>query len=111
MYPAECQGDSDRCGCYDCRNFAAQKPDLIPAALRHSLRSIGIDPGCEKEIGSYGEVKPGLHLYQVAYDYVGEVLEHPVNPDGQGAVRVTPALSIRISPSYIELWMEAPWVI
>ena len=111
LYPADCQGDSDRCGCYACRNFSAQRLHLLPRDLCRLLESIGIDVTCEKEIGSYGEVKPGLHLYQVVYDYVGEVLEHPVNPDGQGAVRVTPALSIRVSPSYIELWMEAPWVI
>jgi hypothetical protein len=111
LYPKDCRGDSAHCGCYACRNFSAQRLHLLPRDLCRLLESIGIDVTCEKEIASYGEVKPGLHLYQVVYDYVGEVLEHPTKLDEHGTVRVTPALSMRVSPSHIELWMEAPWVI
>ena len=57
------RGDAEECGCVPCRNFAAQRDVIYPAAFRELLEQLGIDPNKEGEAFEYGAIADGRHLY------------------------------------------------
>ena len=122
LYPQDCIGDSDACGCNECVNFAAQKLTIFPDDVYQLLRGMGINPGCETYIGCYGEIHPGQFLYQGDYEFIGHVLEKPSNLQEHDRLELLPGLTIAIShtPGYnennhpvasIEFLVSIPWVI
>ena len=67
-------GDSQRCGCAFCRNFAAQRHLIYPPSFRTLLEELGIDPDKEGEAFEYGPVDGGCHLYGGWFYLVGEMV-------------------------------------
>jgi hypothetical protein len=65
---------TQECGCVFCRNFAAQRDIVYPAAFRALLEQLGIDPNKEGEAFEYGPVEDGLHLYGGWFYLVGELI-------------------------------------
>jgi hypothetical protein len=49
-------GGADRCGCVQCRNFAAQRGTVYPNEFRDFLSRMGVDPNKEGEV--YDKVGP-----------------------------------------------------
>ena len=66
----------ERCGCWDCRNWAAGRDTLVPPALRAILERLGIPLAGEIEVWELpGDRAP--HMYGGFYMFVGRILEGP----------------------------------
>jgi hypothetical protein len=77
-------GAPEQCGCEPCRNFAAQRAEVYPAAVLELFESLGIEANREAEIYHMARLKLGKHLYGGWFHFVGSIL------DGQdAAVRVS----------------------
>jgi hypothetical protein len=72
-------GGADNCpvgdSCRDCKNFAAQRSSLYPAAFRALLEQLGVDPTKEEEVFTYGPERSGLIQYGGWFYFVGELVE------------------------------------
>jgi hypothetical protein len=67
-------GDTERCGCIFCKNFAVQRNLVYPPSFRALLEQLGIDPNKEGEAFEYEPVGDGCHLYGGWFYLVGEVV-------------------------------------
>ena len=74
IYKSLDHGFAEKCGCIFCRNFAAQRDLVYPAAFRALLEQLGIDPDKECEAFEYGPVEGGRHLYGGWFYLVGEMI-------------------------------------
>ena len=87
IYKSLEHGDTERCGCISCRNFAVQRDVIYPPSFRALLEQLGIDPNKEGEAFEYGPVDDGCHLYGGWFYLVGELVaagERNVNaPDSR----------------------------
>jgi hypothetical protein len=72
-------GAPEQCGCEPCRNFAAQRAEVYPAAALQLFESLGIEANREAEIYHMARLKSGKHLYGGWFHFVGSIL------DGQDA--------------------------
>jgi len=62
-YQRAAQGDTYRCLCSGCRNFALQRSTAFPAEFLRLLDQLGIDPEQEHEAYETGLASNGLHCY------------------------------------------------
>jgi hypothetical protein len=60
------------CTCAYCRNFHAAHAH-VPAAVRQTLRSLGVDPIRPAEIVEYNRNSDGTHFYSWWYHVVGQM--------------------------------------
>jgi hypothetical protein len=67
-------GGAERCGCSDCRNFAAQRSPVYPKNFRALLDQLGIDPEKEDEVYDCGPEGP-LRAYGGWFYFAGELIE------------------------------------
>jgi hypothetical protein len=80
-------GAPEECGCEPCRNFAAQRTGVYPAAVLELFESLGIEANREAETYHMARLKSGKHLYGGWFHFVGSIL------DGQdAAVQVSESL-------------------
>jgi hypothetical protein len=66
-------GDAERCGCSDCRNFAAQRSTAYPEMFRALLDKLGIDPEQEGEVYESGP-EASLRVYGGWLYFAGELV-------------------------------------
>jgi len=66
-------GFAERCGCADCRNFAAQRSTAFPARFLTLLDRLGIDRLKEGEAFEYGPEPSGKHLYGGWFYFIGKM--------------------------------------
>ena len=66
-------GFAERCGCADCRNFAAQRTTAFPPDFLTLLDRLGIDPLKEGEAFEYGPEPSGKHLYGGWFYFIGKM--------------------------------------
>jgi hypothetical protein len=64
-------GFAERCGCADCRNFAAQRSTAFPSRFLTLLDRLGIDRLKEGEAFEYGPEPSGKRLYGGWFYFVG----------------------------------------
>ena len=55
-------GAPEQCGCEPCRNFAAQRGEVYPAAALQLFENLGIEANREAEIYHMARLKSGKHL-------------------------------------------------
>lgn len=68
-------GWCDVCGCKGCRNFVAARARAFPEPFLRLLESLGIDPCKDGEIYHLGCERPGRHVYEGWFHFVGELHE------------------------------------
>ncbi len=75
LYPQGCKAASEGCGCLMCRNYQAQKLNLLPENIISFLEGIGIRPECESHIvcDDFGE----LREYEIEFDFIGRIVGWP----------------------------------
>jgi hypothetical protein len=67
-------GDTERCGCTYCLNFAAQRTTACPQKFRQLLIQLGIDPEKEGEVYECGPEGP-MRVYGGWFYFVGELIQ------------------------------------
>jgi hypothetical protein len=74
IYATLAHGDTERCGCNFCKNFAAQRHLAYPPSFRALLEQLGVDVNKEGEAFEYGPVDDGCHLYGGWFYLVAELV-------------------------------------
>jgi hypothetical protein len=74
IYNSISRGGADECDCLFCKNFAAQRDTIYPAAFQTLLDQLGIDQIKEGEAFEYGPVENGLHLYGGWFYLAGQLI-------------------------------------
>ena len=74
VYATLKHGDTERCGCISCQNFALQRNVAYPDSFRSLLDELGIDPNKEGEVFEYGPIADGYHLYGGWFNLIGELV-------------------------------------
>lgn len=69
-----CLGAAELCGCEYCRNYAAAREYVLDRQARSLLGRLGIDPHCEAEVVYGAPTRPGYHMYEVWFHFVGKIL-------------------------------------
>jgi hypothetical protein len=84
------RGDADKCSCFYCENFAAQRDSAFPDSFRVLLADLGIDSTKEGEVYECGPTSNGKYQYGGWFYLRGEIIEPgernantPENPDFQ----------------------------
>ena len=67
------QGDPERCGCRECRNFVAAREVVYPKVFQELLEHLGIDYRKESEVYHFCRLQNGSHLYGGCYHCIGTV--------------------------------------
>ena len=70
-------GGPEDCICGNCKNFLLARENFYPDDFKKVLNQLGIDSKKETEIFQSYRVKPGWHLYQGWFHFVGNILKSP----------------------------------
>ena len=66
-------GGTGTCTCNTCRNFAAARERIYPAAFLALLKELGVDPKKDGEAYHLGRTAPRLHHYGGWFHFVGSL--------------------------------------
>lgn len=81
-------GGSEECLCLPCKNFAAARQQVYPRGFQDFFTRVGIDLAKEAEVCHVCRLRPGIHLYNGLFHFVGRVEEgddawQPVEPGSE----------------------------
>jgi hypothetical protein len=79
-YQRAAQGDTCRCLCSGCRNFALQRSTAFPAEFLRLLDQLGIDPKQEHEAYEMGPASNGLRCYGGWLVFIGHFSRAEIQP-------------------------------
>lgn len=68
-------GAPEQCGCEPCRNFAAQRTEVYPAAVLELFGNLGIAANREADVSHFARLARGRHFYAGWFHFVGAILE------------------------------------
>ena len=74
LYRAVPSGAAVRCGCRDCHNFDAARPDHFPSPLAELLASLAVDPRKEVAVSMVAPLEGNRSLYSGGYLLTGAIL-------------------------------------
>ena len=73
-YARRDRGSPEECGCLDCRNFAAARPQVYSEQALYLFAKLGINADRESEIYHNGRLSSSLHSYGGWFHFVGKFL-------------------------------------
>lgn len=120
-YQKVTQGDTYRCLCSGCRNFALQRSTAFPAEFLRLLDHLGIDREQEHEVYEMGPTSNGLRCYGDLFVFIGNFTRAETEPtaafdDTRFELGFTDSFpwaeySPRDSVSAVDFYMSLPWLL
>lgn len=110
----------EACGCLACQNFVAAC-SMLPEDLRTLFDTLGVDPRKEEgDIGHFGRLEDGMHLYNGFYHANGRIIEQ--GPPMEWSFEDKPYVALTTSCSLVtedfprpvfqvDVMVKLPWVL
>jgi hypothetical protein len=108
-YARATHGNSERCICSGCRNFAAARGQAFPIAFVELLESLGIDSRKDGEVYHNAQLPSGLHDYGGWFHFVGTLAKTGQFPEVELAPGFTAWMCEKSAPS-LEVFAGLPLV-
>ena len=116
------QGAPELCDCTASRNFIAARALVYTGPHVALLAQLGVTPGKEAEVYTFGEMESGLHRFDGFTHFVGELLEGRDAPPwpitehvslwlNDAGIGLVPASFGEVPLVQVEFIAELPWLI
>lgn len=114
------KSDAESCSCSYCRNFILCRDNHLPDQFIAFLQGLGINPEKDLHTCHITEMEKGLHLYQIDYYFMGEIIKEPAEKEvieskSSFEFNIRKDLNYRVTEFpgdglVLECFIKIPWV-